>query len=283
MLDPTADTFQLSAADVADFLPKTHGRAASQSRHSLQDFAGASLKMAAGLWFIVAVVGQLIFATYIAVFYSRVAARGGLHSWNKSIHLLLAVVIIVSGALQLTPQVRNRAPAFHRWNGRLYLLAAFILPPGGIYMVWAGGLPGNFSLPQHLATSINGILIMVCAALALRYALARKFAVHRRWALRLFMMSGGVWFIRVWWDLVLFLVSAAGLGLKLKYESLFFTISNFGQFLVPLGVLELYLRARDRGRAPGRIAMAAVLFVLTVAMGVGIFAVTTRRWLPKIH
>ena len=205
-----------------------------------------------------------------------------MHSWNKSIHLRRAVVIIVSGALQLTPQVRNLAPAFHRWNGRLYLLAAFILPPGGIYMLWSGGSVSNFNLVQHVASSINGILIVVCAAMALRYAKAHKFAVHRRWALRLFMMSAGVWFIRVWWDLVAFLISAAGFGVKLKYESLFFTISNFGQFLVPLGVLELYLRARDKGRASGRIAMATVLVVLTVAMGVGIFAVTTRRWLPKM-
>ena len=255
-----------------------------QARHvGIADVSVRALKMAAGLWFIVAVVGQLIFATYIAVFYGRAAARGGLHSWNTRIHLLLAVVIIVSGALQLTPQVRNLAPAVHRWNGRLYMLAAFTLPPGGIYMLWSGGFVSKFNLVQHVASSINGVLIMICAAMALRYALARKFAVHRRWALRLFMMSAGVWFIRVWWDLAAFLISATGFGVKLKYESLFFTLSNFGQFLVPLGVLELYLRARDRGRASGRIAMATVLFVLTLAMGVGIFVVTTRRWLPKIY
>jgi hypothetical protein len=40
--------------------------ATSQRRRSLRDFADASLKAADGVWFVVAVIGQLGFAIYIS-------------------------------------------------------------------------------------------------------------------------------------------------------------------------------------------------------------------------
>ena len=55
---------------------------------------------------------------------------------------------------------------------------------------------------------------------------------------------------------------------------------SFGQYLVPLAVLEIYLRTQDRAGAPGRFAMAAGLFVLTVVMGAGIVAVTMASFCP---
>lgn len=48
-------------------------------------------------------------------------------------------------------------------------------------------------------------------------------------------------------------------------------------------MLELYLRAQTHAGASGRIAMAASLFVLTVAMGIGIFGATMGMWLPIIR
>lgn len=62
----------------------------------------------------------------------------------------------------------------------------------------------------------------------------------------------------------------------------FLTFLSFARYLLPLAVLELYLRTQDRAGAPSRIAMAAGLFVLTVAMGVGIFAATMGMWLAYI-
>lgn len=61
------------------------------------------------------------------------------------------------------------------------------------------------------------------------------------------------------------------------------TFLSFANSLVPLAVLELYLYARTRAAAPGRLAMAAALFILTVAMGIGICAATMGMWLPIIR
>jgi hypothetical protein len=294
----TADTSQLKTAIDAGLLRQSHNIAAPQKSRSLRNFAGAALKASAGLWFLVAVIGQLVFVSYIVIFYGSAAMQGNWLAWNKgfprgyipgdtvgnvavAIHLLLAVVIFVGGAIQLIPQIRNRAPSFHRWNGRIYLLTAFTISIAGLYMLWIRGAGGN--LTQHIATSLNAVLVMLCAAMALRYALARKFSVHRRWALRLFMVVSGVWFFRVGLWFWMF-INNGPVGFDRKtFQGPFLTIWTFGQYLLPLAVLELYLRARDRAGAPGRIAMAAGLFVLTVAMGVGIFVASTRSWLPRIR
>jgi tetratricopeptide (TPR) repeat protein len=58
---------------------------------------------------------------------------------------------------------------------------------------------------------------------------------------------------------------------------------SFAQFLIPLAVLEIYLRAQDRPGALRRMATAGMLFVLTGVMGAGLFAVTTMAvWVPQL-
>ena len=49
------------------------------------------------------------------------------------------------------------------------------------------------------------------------------------------------------------------------------TILTFAQYLLPLAVLQLYLRVQNRAGTAGRFAMAAALFVLTLATIVGLF------------
>lgn len=110
-------------------------------------------------------------------------------------HLLLAVIIIGGGPLQLIPQIRARAPAFHRWVGRSYLLTAVISSIAGLYMIWTRGTIGGPVL--QAAISLDGVLIISFAAIAVRFAIARNIVAHRRWALRLFMVASAAWFYRI--------------------------------------------------------------------------------------
>ena len=173
--------------------------------------AEKTLSLAARFWFIVAVAGQWMFAYYIAARYGGSALRGDWKVWSDrmshgqgpmtigtvamAVHLFLAVIITIGGPLQLVPQLRRRAPRFHRWNGRVYAVALFIATIAALYMVWFRGTAGDF--PQHVGVSLDAVLIMIFAVLAVRYAIARDFATHRRWALRLFIVVSGVWFFRV--------------------------------------------------------------------------------------
>ena len=45
---------------------------------------------------------------------------------------------------------------------------------------------------------------------------------------------------------------------------------------------QIYLRVKERAGASGRLAMAAGLFLLTIAMGVGIFGAFMGMWLPRL-
>jgi len=269
----------------------------TQREQSLRKLADRALKAAAGFWFVVTVLGQLVFAFTVASFYGLTAARGNWQQWNKSmthgyapdhpmgnlvvaIHLTSAVIIMFSGAIQLIPQIRRRAPLFHRWNGRIYFVTAFSISLAGLYMLWFRGTVGDLS--QHLGQSLDAVLIMLCAAMALRYALARDFKTHRRWALRLFMVVSASLFIRAGIFLS-FLLNHGPFGFNAAtFSGPFLTFMSFAQYLLPLAVLEIYLRTQDRARAAGRFAMAAGLIVLTVAMGAGIFTVTMASFLPNI-
>lgn len=262
--------------------------------------AGASsvhLERSAKLWFIVAVGGQLMLAVYVAWFYGSTAVQGRVDAWTRVLtrgyvagdtagnaaiigHLAGAVMLIVSGAILLIPQVRDRVPALHRWTGRLYLLFAFAGSLTGLYMTWIRGTRGDLS--QFIGGSLNAVLIMLCAAFALRSAIARRFAVHRRWVLRLFLMVSAAWFYRVGLFLWL-LIHQAPAGFDPEtFRGPTLTFLSFANSIVPLAVLELYLRAQRAG-APARLSMALFLFVLTVAMGAGIFGATVEMWLPLIR
>jgi hypothetical protein len=270
----------------------------SRKPHSLQNYADTALQAAVRFWFVVTVIGQLVFAFTVASFYGIAAVRGdSQQAWSKSIthgyvagdtlgnfavatHLFSAVIVILAGTIQLIPQIRERAPFFHRWNGRLYIVTAFTISLAGLYMLWIRGSVGDLS--QHLGTSVMAVLIMFCAAMALRYALARDFKTHRRWALRLYLVVSASLFIRAGIFLSL-LLNHGPFGFDpTTFTGPFLTFISFAQYLVPLAVLEIYLRTKDRAGAPGRFAMAAGFVVLTVALGVGIFAVTMAIWVPSI-
>jgi tetratricopeptide (TPR) repeat protein len=264
-------------------------------RLELDSIAETALKAAARFWFGVTVIGQLFFAFAVASFYALTALRGNYHAWKitngyipgvtkgnlaVAIHLISAVMVMLAGAVQLVPQVRNRFPAFHRWNGRIYMLTAVALSAAGLYMTWIRGSVGDTS--QHLGSTGNALLIWLCAAMALRYALARDFKTHRRWALRLFLVVSASWFLRLALFLS-FLVFKGPFGFDpVTFQGPFLTFLTFGQYLFPLGILEVYLWAQDRPGVLRRMATAGMLFVLTLAMGAGIFAVSMALWVPQV-
>ena len=96
------------------------------------------------------------------------------------------------------------------------------------------------------------------------------------------MVVSGVWFYRVGLMLWIFLNDGPAGFNPDTFRGPFLDFWAFGQYLLPLAFLELYLYARDQAEAPGRFIMAGVLVGLTVAMGIGIFAATVGLWWPRL-
>lgn len=268
-----------------------------QGNHSLPRTAQKLLTLSVRFWFLVAVLGQMIFAGYIIAFYGGSALGGNLDAWAEVLphgmvegetmantalaaHLFVAAIITIGGPLQLIPQIRARFPKVHHWNGRVYITTAFLASLTGLYIIWTRGTVGG--IEGHISISINAVLIMFCAVMALRHAVARNIPIHQRWALRLFLVVSGVWFFRV--GLMLWVtIHQAPVGFDPdSFRGPFLTFLGFAQYLLPLAILELYLRARDGRAASAKLAMSGVLTVLALAMGVGIFAATFGMWLPRL-
>jgi hypothetical protein len=255
------------------------------------------LRIAVVCWFGVAVIGQLIFAAYVVAVYGGAVAAGQMGLMNRvtprgwipgetlgnlvfGSHVLFTVVVVLGGLIQLLPPLRRRAPVLHRWNGRLVLLLAVVLSVGGLVMLLTRGTVGGFW--QQAGTGLNGLVIAVCAAMAWRHARGRRFDLHRRWALRLFLSISGVWFFRV--GLMAWLmIFRAPVGFDPKtFSGPFLTALAFAQFLLPLAVLELVLLAQTRPWVVLQRATALLLIVLTGLMALGIAGATMGLWLPRM-
>lgn len=260
----------------------------------------AVLPLAGQVWWWVALTGQALFFIYLASFYAPATLSGHFAAWNRNpmllkgyvagqtawnlsfaAHVTLAAVVSFGGVMQLAAPLRRRFPAVHRWNGRAFMLAASIAGASGLWMTWFGGASvGGGGVIGSLAVSLDAVLIFVFAGVAWRAARRRRFATHRRWALRLFMAANGVWFLRL--GLFGWYVLTGGLGLTDTLDGPANYGLDFAAYLVPLGLLELYLRAQDsasvrlkRGAAVATLAGSAYMIV-----GIAVLAHSQRHLVP---
>ena len=251
-----------------------------------------ALERAAETWFVVAALGQWLFVYFIVAFYARPTLGGRFESWNKkdlitgyvagdrvgnlffAAHVLLAALITTMGIVQVVPRIRKRALAFHRWNGRLYALVSLVMALGGLWMIWVRGT--RLNLTGGWGSTLLASLILICAILTVRTARARHIAAHRRWALRLFLVANGVWFQRIGYTF--WMIAARGVGIGERMDGPFDLFWDFGIFALPLAVLEVYLRAKERGTTSARSAVAGLLFALAAATGIGIVGAYLFMW-----
>lgn len=259
--------------------------------------AARLLRAVSATWLGVAFAGQLVFAAYVIALYGGGLAAGQLQRWNAATprghvpgelwgnlvfgsHVAFTVVVVFGGLIQLLPVLRRHAPRLHRWNGRLYLVSAVVLAVGGVLMMLTRGTVGSFW--QQAGTAVNGAVILVFAALAWWHARARRFAAHRRWALRLFMAVSGVWFFRVGL-MAWLLANQAPVGFDPEtFTGPFLVTLAYAQFLLPLAVLELVFRAQAPGAgARLQAATAALVVVLTMLTALGIAGATAMMWWPR--
>jgi len=258
--------------------------------------ADAMLDATAAIWLVTALIGQWTFLYYIAVFYDAATLRGDFAAWSRNTyllkgyvagdfagnlafaaHVLIAAIVTFAGALQLVPQIRARVIGVHRWNGRLFLLASMTAATSGLYMIWVRGSRANTI--AGLATSLDAILILAFAVMAWRAVRARRIDAHRRWALRTWIAASGIWFQRIGifgWTTF----HHAPVGMTNRFDGWFDLSWAFGCYLLPLAILEAYLRVRERHGERGRYLMAAGMLLLAVVTAYATHAAYANVWRP---
>ena len=257
------------------------------------------LALVARAWFGTALVGQVVFSLYIVLLYGGATLAGQMDRWNRIMprgyvpgdrvgnaaimtHALLAVIIMLVGALQLTPALRRRVPSLHRWMGRAYIMSVVLTSVAGLYLVWFRHGVGDTS--QHVAISLNAMILVTCGVRAWQTARARNYVAHRRWALRTYMAANGVFFFRLGLFLWLLLNRGpAGFDPK-TFRGPFLTVLAFAVYVfVPIGILEFYFRAQCAKAPRTQWLMTAGLAVTTILTAGGIVAVSAILWIPAMR
>lgn len=259
--------------------------------------ANHHLKRVTRLLFGIGVAGQWLFVYYIVAFYGGVVVNGTYEKINEqlphgiiegdtfgnimlAIHLFLAAYITFGGPLQFIPAIRNRFPKFHRWNGRVYFTTAFVIALAGMAMNFTRGAHGG--LPGMLGNSLNAVLIMSFSVLAWRTAMQKQFQVHKKWALRAFLMVSGVWFFRIGYGLWLLLSGFTMPGTSADLNGPFDIFLMFAHSLLPLLLLEFYFYAKAHPGQKLKRTATGIFALLCILLAGGIAMATMIFWLPAL-
>lgn len=153
-------------------------------------------------------------------------------------HMIPGAILSVIAPLQLLGIIRTRLPRIHRILGYAIYACALLTGVGGlIYIVLQGTIGGAW---MNAGFSLFGCLLIVASTQTVRHARARKFAQHRRWALRLFVLAIGSWVYRVHYGIW----ALAGFAPKgeVTFDTTFDLVQNFAFYLPYLVMLELWFR-----------------------------------------
>ena len=264
---------------------------------SISFTAQKAFEKATRILFITGITGQFIFVAYIVLIYGGIALSGDYERINKilphgiiagdtmgnfalAIHLLLAAVITFGGPLQFIKGIRQRFPRFHRWNGRIYYVTAFIIASTGLIMNATRGAHGG--MVMALGNALNAMLIMTFSVMAWRTALQKNFKAHKKWAIRAFLMVSGVWFFRIGYGLWILLTGFTAPGVNADLNGPFDIFLGYGHSLVPLLIIETYFRVKNIDRPDIKKIATYSLYLLSLLLAAGIIMVGVVFWLPLL-
>lgn len=252
------------------------------------------MRRAATAAYVAIAAGQIAFLVFLLAYYLPRTLSGDFARWNDkplidghiagddfgnamfAVHVTFAAVITLTGLMQPISAIRAHWPSVHRWSGRIYLLSAVLLAVGGLWQTWARG--SYLNVVGAGGTTLNAFLILGAGIMALRMALAKRFAAHRRWALRLFVLASAVWFIRVFYMAWAMATGGAGIGENL--DGPFDLAVGYLATLLPLAVTDLYLRAAANGGAAQRWAVTLLLSLSVPVIIAGSAGAWMMMWSP---
>ena len=248
-------------------------------------------------WLLVTLLGQWAFAFYILIAFAFPFVSGGIkavdfsHMITGSIegdsigntlliaHLILAILISMGGVIQIVPWIRNNYPSFHRWNGRMFLTLGIMGALTGLYLTWGRG--SRLSDLGAYGITLNGILIVVTSFFAWRYALAKRFDLHRRLAVHAFILINGVWTFRLYlmgW----FVVNQGPNGNNGTLDGPADIFISYACYMLPMLVAELFFWAQRQKETYKVVSVSSVLILGTVVTAVGVVATSLLMWFPRI-
>lgn len=127
------------------------------------------------------------------------------------LHFLASAVALAVGPFQHNQRIRNRSFGFHRWMGRIYVIAALVGGAAALRLatVSEGGLP------THIGFGMLGALWITATAMAYRHIRAGDQASHRRWMVRSYALTYAAVMLRIYLPLSV----VAGIPFEPAYQT----------------------------------------------------------------
>ena len=237
-----------------------------------------------------------LFGLYILASYVGAMSDGDMERWNQALprlyapghraatagigaHFIAGGIILALGFIQFVERIRLRAPAVHRWLGRLYVAAAIVTGLGGtLYILLRGTIGG---MVMDVGFGLYGLLTVLCAERTYHHARTRQWDAHRAWALRLLALALGSWLYRI--EYGFWLMFTDGAGHTRDFHGPFDQVMAFFFFIPNLILVELMLRSAHRRVSTGGKLLAISAFaVATGFLVIGTYYFTRLFWGPAI-
>ncbi len=237
-----------------------------------------------------------LFGLYILAFYAAAAYQGKMNRWNEvlpelygpssgtanagiGLHFAAGGIILILGSIQLIDAIRNRYPAFHRWVGRVYILASVFAGLGGLSFILIKGTIGGTMM--DIGFGLYGILMLLCATETYRHARARRIELHRAWALRLYALAIGSWLYRM--DYGFWILLTDGWGHQDHFSGPFDKVMAFFFYLPNLLVAEIFIqKIKSKTSLAFNLVAALLLLAVNGFLLLGTYFFTKHYWGPAI-
>jgi hypothetical protein len=157
----------------------------------------------------------------------REAYFWGPYQWAFYAHLASGPPSLLLGMILVSERLRKMAPAWHRRLGRVQVVIVLLfVAPSGLWMAY-------YAESGAVAAAGLGSLAIAtaaCVAAGWRSAVTRRFAAHRRWMWRTFMLLCSAVVIRM----------IGGLATIAQFEAAWlYPFSTWASWLAPLLTFEL--------------------------------------------
>lgn len=151
----------------------------------------------------------------------------GVYSWAFFAHIIVGPISLVLGLVLVSERFRMRFPAAHRLLGKCQIaIVLFLIAPSGLWMAY-------YAETGAVAATGFGVLALAtgaCALLGWRTAVANKFAEHRRWMWRCYLLLCSAVLLRL----------MGGLAEMMHIEgSWAYQFASWVSWVAPLAVFEL--------------------------------------------
>jgi len=100
------------------------------------------------------------------------------------IHGVAGTCALILAPMQFSDRLRTRFTKLHRVTGRIYVTAALVLAPFGVYTQWLDERLGLFPTSFTIETVIQASILMITTAMGLIFARKRMITKHRQWMTR---------------------------------------------------------------------------------------------------